>query len=297
MSIIPVGLNIWSRLVETTFPYLDQVIAPFDSLWMPDHVQYNGHKVAEGWSLLAFAHGRYPDKLVGHQVLCNSFRNPAHLAKMAATTQALSGGKTVLGIGAGWNEEEYLAYGWPFPPAKVRIAQLAEAIELIRLMWTESPASYQGEYYRINEAHCEPLPDPIPPVMVGGAGEKYLLRVVAQHADWWNYIFKDRATYAHKQEVLKNHCREVGRDYDEIEQVVATGVLIAENEKEIRRLKDDPNTRPIGDGLAGTPEQITETLLEAIEQGADRIVVNFADAPRPEGTHLFAATVLPHLIH
>ena len=295
MSVIPVGLNIWSRLVETTFPYIDQVVAPFDSLWMPDHVQYNGHKVAEGWSLLAFAHGRYPDKLVGHQVLCNSFRNPAHLAKMAATTQALSGGKTVLGIGAGWNEEEYLAYGWPFPSAKIRIAQLAEAIELIRRMWTESPANYQGEYYQIKNAHCEPLPDPVPPVMVGGHGEKYLLRVVAQHADWWNYIFKGREIYAHKQEVLKNHCREVGRDYDEIQQVVASGILIAENEREIQRLKDDPATR--SDGLVGTPEQITETLLEAIEQGADRIVVNFADAPRPEGTYLFAAAVMPHLTH
>jgi alkanesulfonate monooxygenase SsuD/methylene tetrahydromethanopterin reductase-like flavin-dependent oxidoreductase (luciferase family) len=126
--VIPVGLNVWSRLVEDTFPYLDRTAASFDSLWFPDHVQYDGHKVAEGWSLLAWAMARYPDKLCGHEVLCNSFRNPAHLAKMAATLQALSGGRLVLGIGAGWHGEEYRAYGWPFPPAKVRIAQLAEAI-------------------------------------------------------------------------------------------------------------------------------------------------------------------------
>src|SRR5437899_6708584 len=124
---VPVGLNVWSRLVEATFPYLDRTAAPFDSLWLPDHVQYAGHNVAEGWSLLAWTLARYPDKLCGHEVLCNSFRNPAHLAKMAATLQALSGGRLVLGIGAGWNEEEYRAYGWPFPPARVRIAQLAEA--------------------------------------------------------------------------------------------------------------------------------------------------------------------------
>jgi alkanesulfonate monooxygenase SsuD/methylene tetrahydromethanopterin reductase-like flavin-dependent oxidoreductase (luciferase family) len=292
---VPVGLNIWSRLVEKTMPYLDHALGPFDSLWLPDHVQYNGHKVAEGWTLLAYALARYPDKICGHQVLCNSFRNPAHLAKMVATAQALSAGRVVLGIGAGWNEEEYLAYGWPFPPARVRVAQLAEAIELIRLMWTEAPANYQGEHYQITNAYCEPQPNPIPPIMVGGAGEKYLLRVVAHHADWWNYIFIDQATYAYKQEVLKNHCLEVGRDYDEIKQVITTGVLIAETEKDIERLKEQPDVRSLTDSIAGTPEQITEKLLSGIEQGADRIVVHFADAPRLEGTYLFAATVLPHL--
>src|SRR5688572_21048504 len=201
---VPVGLNVWSRLVETTFPYLDRTAAPFDSLWLPDHVQYAGNKVAEGWSLLAWAMARYPDKVCSHEVLCNSFRNPAHLAKMAATCQVISGGRLVLGIGAGWNEEEYRAYGWPYPSPKVRIAQLAEAIQLIRLMWTEAPANYQGKYYQVSNAYCEPQPSPIPPVMVGGSGEQYLLRVVAQHADWWNYGFRDAATYTHKQEVLKD---------------------------------------------------------------------------------------------
>jgi alkanesulfonate monooxygenase SsuD/methylene tetrahydromethanopterin reductase-like flavin-dependent oxidoreductase (luciferase family) len=173
---VPVGLNVWSRLVETTFPYFDQTVAAFDSIWLPDHVQYDAHKVAEGWTLFVWALARYPDKLCGHEVLCNSFRNPAHTAKMMATAQALSGGRAILGIGAGWNEEEYRAYGWPFPPTRVRIAQLAEAIELIRRMWTEAPATYEGEHYRIAGARCEPLPRPIPPVMIGGHGEQYLLR-------------------------------------------------------------------------------------------------------------------------
>ena len=109
---------------------------------------------------------------------------------MVATSQVLSGGRVILGIGAGWNEEEYRAYGWPFPPAPVRIAQLAEAIELIRAMWAGGPASYQGEHYQIAGAYCESRPDPIPPIMVGGHGEKHLLRVVARHADWWNYSFR-----------------------------------------------------------------------------------------------------------
>jgi alkanesulfonate monooxygenase SsuD/methylene tetrahydromethanopterin reductase-like flavin-dependent oxidoreductase (luciferase family) len=215
---------------------------------------------------------------------------------MVATAQAVSGGRVILGIGAGWNQEEYLAYGWPFPPAPVRIAQLGEAIEVVRLLWRESPASYRGAHYQVSGAHCEPRPDPIPPIMVGGHGEKHLLRVVAQHADWWNYIFRDTATYARKQEVLKRHCREVGRDYDAITQVARVGILIAETDHEVARLRTAPHVRPMTDiQLAGTPAQVTEVLRGVIAQGARRLTVNFADAPRPEGTWLFASTVLPNL--
>ena len=292
----PVGVNVWSRLVEQTFPYLDQVAGPFDSLWFPDHVQYGDNKVGEGWSLLAFALARYPDKLCGHDVLCNSFRNPAHLAKMAATMQVISDGRVVIGIGAGWNEEEYNAYGWPYPKPKVRIAQLAESVQILRKMWTEAPVNFQGEHYQVTDAYCEPRPAIVPPIMVGGAGEKFTLRVVAQYADWWNYIYIDRPTYIHKQEVLKKHCQTVGRDYGEIKQVIHAGIMIAESEAELKRLQDQPGFRPVGTGdIAGTPSQVTERLLEAIDQGAQRITLHFCDAPRPEGTWLFAATVLPHL--
>lgn len=292
---VPVGLNVWSRLVAEVVPYLDRACGGFDSLWFPDHVQFEHYNVAEGWSLLAFALGRYPGKLCGHEVLCNSFRNPALLAKMAATSQALSGGRVVLGIGAGWHAEEYQAYGWPYPSARVRIAQLAEAIELIRALWSSAPASYQGRYYQIAQAYCAPLPQPAPPIMVGGHGEQYLLRVVAQHADWWNYVFVDADTYTHKQAVLQQHCREVSRDYDQIQQVVRVGVLIAENEKDLRRLQADPATRPLENGIIGTPEQVAERLLRIVGQGADRLTVHFADAPRLDGTELFTATVLPLL--
>jgi len=293
---VPVGLNVWSRLVDATFPYFDRVVSPFDSLWLPDHVQYASHKVAEGWTLLVWALSRYPDKLCGHEVLCNSFRNPAHTAKMVATAQALSGGRTILGIGAGWNQEEYLAYGWPYLTARERITQLGDAIRLIRVMWRESPATYEGQHYRIANAHCEPRPDPMPPIMVGGHGEKYLLRVVAEHADWWNYGFRDHALHAHKQDVLKAHCRDVGRDYEQIAQVVRVGILIAETEREVERLKTAPFVRPMADiRLAGTPAQVTETLQRIVKQGADRLTVNFADAPRPDGTRLFSEKVLPEL--
>jgi len=163
-------------------------------------------------------------------------------------------------------------------------------------MWRGAPTSYQGEHYTLTDAYCEPRPDPIPPVMVGGHGERYLLRVVACHADWWNYPFRDSALYTHKQEVLKHHCREAGRDYDTIHQVVRVGILIAETERELERLKAAPDTRPMSDiKLAGTPARVTEALRGIIAQGAHRLTLNFADAPRPEGTQLFAAAVLPHL--
>lgn len=294
---IPVGINIWSRLVEKTFPYLDQVVQPFDSVWMPDHVQYNGHDVAEGWTLSTYALARYPDKLVGHDVLCNSFRNPAHLAKMAATAQAISGGRFVLGIGAGWNEEEYDAYNWPFPSARVRIAQLAEAIQVIRAMWTEYPANFQGEYYQLTDAHCEPKPDPIPPIMVGGDGEKFTLRVVAQHADWWNHLYKGREIFAHKQDVLKQHCQDVGRDYAEIQQVVHAGICIADTEKELEQALNMSDARPVGDNfIVGTPTQVTEQILGLAAQGMHRLTVHFWDSPRPEGAYLFSGAVMPHLV-
>ena len=140
------------------------------------------------------------------------------------------------------------------------------------------------------------LPLVVPPVVVGGHGEKYLLRAVAKHADWWNYSFRDDATYAHKQEVLKGHCKDVGRDYEQIVQVVRVGILIAETEREVERLKADPRTRPLSDiHLVGTPAQVTEALRAIIKRGARRLTVNFADAPLPDGTQLFAQKVLPNL--
>lgn len=294
------GLNVWSRLVEHTFPYLDQALDHagdrFDSLWFPDHVQYGSHQVSEGWSLLAWALARYPGKRCGHAVLCNSFRNPALMAKMAATLQAFSGGRVVLGIGAGWNEEEYLAYGWPFPSTRERIAQLGEAVELIRALWRDSPASYEGVHYRIAKAHCEPRPDPEPPIMVGGSGERFLLRVVARHADWWNYVYAGPDAYRHKQAVLAQHCDAVGRDCGAIRQAIHCGVLIAETERELARLRASSQVRPISDDtIVGTPEQVTERLRTAIELGAHGVIVHFCDAPRPEGTWLFAERVAPAL--
>src|SRR5260370_26822170 len=163
-------------------------------------------------------------------------------------------------------------------------------------MWAGVPGAPRGEHYPVAGAQCGPRPTATPPVMVGGSGEQFLLRVVARHADWWNYVWKGPEAYAHKQEVLKAHCREAGRDYDQIEQVIRVGILIAESEGEVERLKAAPGTRSLSDiQLVGTPAQVTEPLQGIVAQIADRLTVNFADEPRPASTLLLAATQMHQL--
>ncbi len=232
----------------------------------------------------------------GHDVLCNSFRNPAHLAKMAATAQAMSGGRVVVGIGAGWNEEEYRAYGWDYPSARVRIEQLAESIQVMRAMWTDAPAIFEGKHYRVDGAYCEPRPDRC-------RRSWWAAQARSICCAWWRSTRTGGTTCTRavrptrtNRKCCKRHCRDVGRDYDEIVQVLHMGVLIAESEAELKRMQARDDVRPVDENtIAGTPEQVTEYMLDAVEQGAQRITVHFADAPRPEGTWLFAATVLPHL--
>src|SRR5438477_13015772 len=141
---------------------------------MPPSRRSGDRPVREGWTLLTYLAGAFPRFRYGHLVLAQSYRNPALLAKMAATLQHLSDGRFILGLGAGWHEEEYRSYGYPYPSGGTRVAQLAEAIELIRAMWTDSPASYRGVHYQIESAYCEPRPDPPIPILVGTNGPKAL---------------------------------------------------------------------------------------------------------------------------
>lgn len=293
---VSVGLSVWSGLGEATVPYLDAVAAPYDSLWFPDHLQTNDVGVMEGWTMLAYCLARYPDKVCGHQVLCNEFRSPSVLAKMAASAQVISGGRMVLGIGAGWHRVEAAAYGLDFPSTPERVARMAESISLIRRLWSGDPVTFDGEHYRLNGAVSLPAPDVQPPIMIGGSGEKFLLAAVAEHADRWNYIFQDVAEFAHKLEVLQRHCDRVGRDRAEIEPVLGTQVLLAENAADLARLQADDSVRSVTrNGIAGTVDQVTELLGRGLAEGAKRVIVGFADSPRPDGAELFARDVLPVL--
>jgi alkanesulfonate monooxygenase SsuD/methylene tetrahydromethanopterin reductase-like flavin-dependent oxidoreductase (luciferase family) len=146
---------------------LNYVKGHFHSAWLIDHLQSNNSDMLEGWTTLTYLSALHPELQWGHTVICQSFRNPALLAKMAATLKFMSGGRYTLGIGAGWNEEEYLAYGYDFSPPGTRVEELDEALHIIKAMWTQERTTFQGKHYRVIDAYCEPRPDPMPIIMVG----------------------------------------------------------------------------------------------------------------------------------
>ena len=211
---------------------LEMVPPEFTSVWIQDHLQFgSGDTLLEGWTLLAHLATAFPRFLYGNLVLSQSYRNPALLAKMAATLQYLTGGRVVLAIGAGWHVEEYRAYGYDYPSGGVRVQQLAEAIEVIRAVWAEGPTTYRGQHYRVEGVICEVPPhDPIP-IMVGTNGPK-ALAVTARYADWWNWDAPWEPTFREPYERLRAHCEAIGRSFDDI--TLTAGASI--------NLPDDPAT-------------------------------------------------------
>ena len=168
---------------------LPTVNAHFDSLWIADHFYGFDAKTdpfMEAWTTLTWLAAKFPDVLLCHHVLGHGYRPPALTAKMASTLQVLSGGRFILGVGAGWREPEYRAYGYEFPSASVRFTQLAELIEICRLMWTEDEPNFSGTYFRIDGASAPPLPDVPPPICIGASGERIGLPMAGRLADIWN---------------------------------------------------------------------------------------------------------------
>lgn len=273
----------------------------FDSVWVDDHFipwakyQPDDTDYLECMSTIAYLAGMFQNIHFGASVLCQSYRNPALLAKMCANLQLFTRGRFIFGIGAGWKADEYAAYNYEFPKASVRIAQMEETIEIARRMWTESPASYQGKYYRIDNAYCEPQPDPVPPILIGGGGEKLTLRVVAKHADMWNIPGSTLANYTHKLNVLRGHCQAVGRNYDDIVKTWSAEVVaLGETEAEARRILDaTPYTQD--EPIVGTPEQVAEQFQAFIDAGVTYIIVRCVDFPNTAGIELFMNEVMPRL--
>jgi len=194
----------------------------FDSVWAVDHffgIPDTSVPLFEGWTEIAALAGVTSRVRLGHLVLCVSYRLPSVLAKMAATLDHATNGRFILGLGAGWHQYEYQAYGIPFPHVATRLEQLDEALAIIRKMWTEEPATFAGKHFQVTEAHCRPRPlqTPHPPILIGGAGERVLLRLVARHANIWNNLGVAHRQMPHKLDVLRRHCDAVGRDPNEIE--------------------------------------------------------------------------------
>lgn len=300
MHSFPVDGSSGPAFVEQIHNVLRRVHSHFDSVWVDDHVmpwatwQSNDTPYLECMTTIAYFAAAYPTLTFGSSVLCQAYRNPGLMAKMAANLQLLTGGRFICGIGAGWMVEEYAAYNWEYPKPAVRIAQMEEAIEIVKKLWTEAPASYEGKYYRIDNAFCEPRPNPVPPILIGGGGEQLTLRVVAKHADWWNIPGGTLENYAHKLDVLRGHCDAVGRDYDSIgKSWSAEAVVVAETEAEAQRIAAaSPYNR---NTILGTPEQVAEQLQAFVDLGVSYLIVRLLDFPRTEGIEMFAQEVMPRL--
>src|SRR5215467_4160901 len=217
---------------NTTYEGMLRVWLEADSLpiiehaWLFDHfMPIMGDPTGpclEGWTLLAAFAGQTKHVRVGIMVTGNTYRHPAVLTNMAATVDVISGGRLDFGIGAGWNELEHTAYGIPLYATGERIKRMGEACEVYRLMCTETAPDFNGQYYQLKGARCEPKPiqKPYPPIVIGGSGEQLTLRMVAKYADIWNFVGGPIELFRHKNEVLDRHCAAIGRDPSTIERSV-----------------------------------------------------------------------------
>jgi len=286
---------------------LKKVESSFHSAWLSDHMipwadwQSPGTDNLEGWTTVNYLIGVFKHLTFGHIVLCNSYRNPALLAKMAANLSSFCPGRFILGIGAGWKKDEYQSYGYEFPKASARIGALQESVQIIRKMWTEDAVSFHGKYYRVDSAYCSPKPKPTPPIMIGGGGEKLTLKVVASHADWWNCPNLTLDQYKHKLSVLKGQCEKVGRDYSSIRKTWLGCVAISKTPDEASKIAKT-NAFTANEHMAmqaaiiGTPEQVSHTLARFADLGVDYFILRFLDFPSTAGLDLFTHEVVPRFI-
>ena len=285
---------------DQLFRNLDAAQEGFSAAWVADHFfPWMGSidqtiATPEAWTTLVYLAARYPKLTLGSIVLCQSYRPPALLAKMAASLQGLSGGRFILGMGAGWKANEYKAYGYDFPSLGVRLDQLEEAVQIIRRMWREPSPSFEGKYYRIDNAACEPRPDPMIPLMIGGGGRKRTLRIAAQYADWWNFPGGSLENYQDLLGVLKEHCQAVGRDYEEIVKSWASDcVAVAPTHAQaVEMAQASPFNSP-DNPMVGTPDEVAAQARKFVDLGVSHFMFRFADFPSTRGMELFQKEVIP----
>ena len=249
----------------------------------------------EGWTVLSALAAVTSRIRLATLASSVAYRNPAHLAKIAAGVDLISRGRLTLGIGAGWFEAEYRQYGWEFPPRPAtRIRQMEEAVRLILAMWTEPRASFQGKYFRVEDAILEPKPvqKPHPPVMIAGGGEQLTLRAVARLADACN-VAGDPDTVRRKLEVLRRHCDAEGRSYEAIEKTNVIGLLLARDEAALaakRQRLAVPGSFP---GFAGTVSGAIDLIGRYGEAGV-QLLISSSYKNDLETHELLASDVMPH---
>jgi F420-dependent oxidoreductase-like protein len=290
-GILTPGWNTSWQDLRTVWQQAEQL--GFDSAWVPDHVlAISGAETGpalDSWMLLAALAGETSRMRIGCLVTANTFRYPAVLAKMATTVDHLSNGRLALGLGAAWHEREHQAYGIPFYTAKERAERLGEAAALIRLLWSEEPANFQGKYYQLDNAPFAPRPvqKPHPPIVIGGAGPKWTLPIVARFADIWNVGYTSPKAVADLNQVIDRHCQDIGRDPKEIERSLFARLALTT--EPVDPSQEDSRT------MRGTPKQIVEQLQQFREAGITHFIFGvYPELGDPQTTlRILANEVMP----
>ena len=277
----------------------------YDSIWLYDHFHTvptpEKETVFECWTATAGLSRDTERIKIGQMVTCNGYRNPALLAKVASTVDVMSNGRLLFGLGAGWYEHEWRAYGYGFPELRDRMRAFREACEIIHRMWTEDDVVFDGEYYQVDRPINEPkgVSAPHPSFWIGGSGEKVTLKLVAKYGDACN-VGGDVERLKHKFEVLKGHCDDVGRDYEEIIRSTSINVyLLEEGEEPEEATREARGSRSYDEYsrefIVGTAEQISERLRPMVEAGVNYFI---AYMPRvaydPAPVRKFAREVIPN---
>lgn len=291
----------WAKAVEVA--QLAERLG-FDSLWVYDHF-HNVPRPAEEavfecWTTIAAISQLTSTIRLGQMVGCNSYRSPALLAKITSNIDVMSGGRLDWGVGAGWYEQEYRAYGYDFPKPKDRIRMLDETVQIVRSMWTQGETTFQGDYYDVRRAQCDPKPlqQPHPPIWIGGGGEQLTLRTVAKYADCSNFGGPPEV-FAHKRDVLYEHCRSVGRDPDQIRLTWSPEIFIRRTEVEIEAagslaLWGQAADEWQANNLVGTPEQVVEKMRAYADLGCRGFIPWCVDYPDTETLELLAE-IMPEI--
>ncbi|MGI9050815.1 MAG: LLM class F420-dependent oxidoreductase [Rubrobacteraceae bacterium] len=257
----------------------------FSSIWVMDHffqIEMVGaaeEPMLEGYSALSYLAGVTSRARLGTLVTGVHYRHPGLLVKTATTLDVLSGGRAYLGIGAGWYERESKGLGVPFPSTAERFERLEEALQISHQMWSGETAAYEGDHYHLAETLNSPqaLSRPHPPIMVGGSGERKTLRLVAQYADACNlFAYGGPEAIRHKLDVLKGHCEDAGRDYDEIEKTALGTAHLAP------------------DGM--TPDQVISTCREMAEAGIEHLIFNMPNVHEIEPLEVFGREIIPVVV-
>ena len=296
----------WARTVEIS-KIAERV--GYDHLWVYDHVETVPRRepthVFEAFTTLAALAQHTENIQLGQLVTCSSYRNAGLLAKEAAGVDVVSGGRLILGLGAGWYEREYQAYGYEYPSASTRLQVLEETIVVIKRLWTEETVTFDGKHLHFDEAYCDPKPlQQLPEIWVGGGGERVTLRIAAEHADKTNWqVGLDQ--FVHKSKVLQEHCERLGRDFDSIVRTHGPDCRLFDSEKDLKTWLDspdggnlwgrDPDEDYVSDNFVGTVEQVTEKVQGFVDAGCREFVLWFRDYPSADSLERFAAEVIPGL--